>query len=295
MPDQVFPQHGDEPDAANFAQLLGQANISDYVESGFAFTVDYGALTLDIGAGKAYIAAPTMDTASGDIDPPETRVDVAYVVETEARNGIALTDAAVNHIYLDANVGVDDSPKIVVKTDEVAPSDKSLKLGEVDTANDTSTETHRQPRVNVRELVDGADVSHSGELADVDDLHERYTNEEARDAIAAALSAAGNISLSVDDNGETITVDTSALNSEEVEDTVAELITADSNLTVSYDDENDALNVGLSSSVEADSVTVNNRLSVPTYPTKSEIPEDLPEGSLAYTEDEDTLYLENGQ
>ncbi|MFC7131656.1 MULTISPECIES: hypothetical protein [Salinibaculum] len=89
-------------------------------------------------------------------------------------------------------------------------------------------------------------VSH-GSLLDVgpDNHHTRYTNEEARDAIGTALSAAGNISISVNDSGDTITVDTAALNQEQVEDAVAALLAGGNALSVSYDDVGNTLTVSV--------------------------------------------------
>lgn len=50
-------------------------------------------------------------------------------------------------------------------------------------------------------------ISHS-ELVDVgdNDHHARYSDEEARDAVAALLAAGGNVTIDVDDAGDTVTI-----------------------------------------------------------------------------------------
>ena len=134
MKDHVFYQHGDEPDAANFSQAFGIATLTNYLVSGFEFDVDLEELTLDVDGGVAAIAREEMETESPVIDPPETRSHVAHPVEAEAVTGIELEEDELHHVYLDANVGTDSSPKIEAVTSEEPPSDESVKIGEVDTA-----------------------------------------------------------------------------------------------------------------------------------------------------------------
>jgi len=62
------------------------------------------------------------------------------------------------------------------------------------------------------------------------------TTERVEDIVAGLVSGAGNVSVSYDDAGDVLTVDTSALNTEEVEDAVASLISGGTGVTVSYDD-----------------------------------------------------------
>lgn len=144
-PDFTWPQHGDEPDAAHFAYHLGLSNLLDYVEDGLELqNVDYGGLTFDVAEGKAYILKSSMDTASSDI-ATQTFSIVGTVVGYAGGTGFTLTDGDVNYVYLDANFGTDDSPQIVVNTTGNAPTDESLLIGRIDTANDTTTPTNREP------------------------------------------------------------------------------------------------------------------------------------------------------
>lgn len=139
MTDNVFFQHGDEPDAANFAHAFGLSVRTSYIISGFGFAVDLSTPSLDVAAGVAAIWRGDMDTSSPDIDPTETRAETAHPVEKDAVAGIALTDNDVNHVYLDTNVGTSDSPVIAVNTTGSEPSPESIKLGEVDTNESTAS------------------------------------------------------------------------------------------------------------------------------------------------------------
>jgi hypothetical protein len=73
--------------------------------------------------------------------------------------------------------------------------------------------------------------------------HTKYTDEEAQDSVASALSGGDKITVSYDDANDIISVDTSALDTEEVEDTVNNLISGGSNITTNYDDANDTLTI----------------------------------------------------
>lgn len=136
--DLLFPQHGDEPDAAFFAALGGTIPNPGFIESGLEFTnIDYANLTFDVARGKAYIVRDSMTTASSDVDPAKTLDDVIEVVQFEGTSGIDLTDGQVNEIYLDGRVDTDDSPQILVNP---SVTDDMLKIGEIDTSADTASE-----------------------------------------------------------------------------------------------------------------------------------------------------------
>lgn len=84
----------------------------------------------------------------------------------------------------------------------------------------------------------------SGVLADA----QTPETEAVQDIVGALIQAGGNISVTYDDAGGTLTVDTSALNEEEVEDAVAALVTAGNAITVNYDDANDVLSIAVDES-----------------------------------------------
>jgi len=122
------------------------------------------------------------------------------------------------------------------------------------------SKTYDDPGNTLTLDVDEGSTSHDAidqATVSTDDHHTRYTDEESRDAIGAALASAGNISITVDDGANTITIDTTALNEEEVDDAVAALIATDSNLTATYADGSDTLTIGLASDISATSATAD--------------------------------------
>lgn len=133
MTDNVFVQHGDYRDAANLAQGLGAAYRTSYIVEGLELTADLGELEVDVGAGVLVIWRGEMETADDRIDPAEARSATAFAVELEERTGIALIDDAVNHVFVDATIGISNSPSVEVNTSGDAPSDESVKIGDVDT------------------------------------------------------------------------------------------------------------------------------------------------------------------
>lgn len=134
----VFPQHGDEPDAAFLATLAGDTRAPGALVNGFAFTVDYGTPALDVTAGKAFVTRSSMTTASSDVDPAESVDDAREAVQYPGETGVGLTDGVTNEIYLHAQFGTDDSPTVVANPS--AMEDDMLKLGEVDTTGDMKSE-----------------------------------------------------------------------------------------------------------------------------------------------------------
>lgn len=137
MVDLTFPQPGDLPDAAFFAFATGRARSG--IVSGLTFTPDFTVPEVTVDAGKAVIDRGEMTTVHPNIDPPETVSDAVAVVEIEPQT-VALDSATLNHIFLDANVSNDDSGTVVANTTGSKPTTASLKIGEVDTSADTTSE-----------------------------------------------------------------------------------------------------------------------------------------------------------
>jgi len=131
--DIVFPQHGDEPDAANFAQMLGVSQRHHALVHGFELSPNFGDESVDIASGVAVVVRGEYDTSSPNIDPGETRTQTSHLIEKDGSSGVSLTADEVNHVFLDANVGFTSSPQYSINTDNDPPSDESIKLGEVDT------------------------------------------------------------------------------------------------------------------------------------------------------------------
>lgn len=130
MVDHSYPQHGDEPDAANFAAMMGHSNLAPYITN-LTITVDATVPEFNTTEAKAFSFINTFDTASPDISPTETRRESIVEHELDAKTGIALTDQDTNYVYLQPNVGTDDSPQYVVNTTGSAPDSDSFKVAEI--------------------------------------------------------------------------------------------------------------------------------------------------------------------
>jgi hypothetical protein len=133
---------GDKNDAANFAAAYDALGKTDYVKQGIGFTVDYTAPSVDISGGKAVV---TEASATATQESEERDEGVAFVVELDARTGLSLTDGAVNHVFIDLSLGSDDATSFHIDTDNTPPSQPYLKVGEIDTRNDTKSELNRKP------------------------------------------------------------------------------------------------------------------------------------------------------
>lgn len=139
--DFTFPQSGDADYADNFGTWLGRSNITDYIEEGFTFTVDYGVPEVTVSEGKAFISIP--DATIGATS--ETRLTIDYCIIKPSET-LSLTDSDVNYVYLTPNVGTNDDPVFSVYTNEANAGSTELKLGEIDTSADTKDEAfNREP------------------------------------------------------------------------------------------------------------------------------------------------------
>lgn len=134
----TFPQDGDKDDGAHFASMIGASNLSDYVEQGMTFTVDYGVPEVTVSTGKAFISLDSDTSAStGD-----TILSPNHVVQTDQQT-VALTDNAVNEIYVDPQFSSDDSATIVSSTTSLTGNE--LLIGTIDTSSNSSSTTNREP------------------------------------------------------------------------------------------------------------------------------------------------------
>jgi len=134
---QTFPQADDRADAAFFAFLIGRGQSG--IRNGLTFDVDFTVPEVTVNAGKAIIDRGEMDTAHPNIAPTKTVSDAAAVVEINPQT-VALDTSTLNHIFLDANVDVDDSGTVIVNTTGSKPTTASLKIGEVDTSSNSVSE-----------------------------------------------------------------------------------------------------------------------------------------------------------
>lgn len=162
--------------------MHAQDNNSDYVEAGLEITPDYTTPAFDLAAGLAYIKY----TGSVDIQLPSDDSDtysgtwdqgVTFAVDVDAQTGITLTGSAVNRIYLATDLSTNDGAYVRVDTEASpnVPTDPYIKIAEVDTSSDTTSELNREPDASF------GDVSVTGEIdaasANVDGLSNRSVDK----------------------------------------------------------------------------------------------------------------------
>jgi hypothetical protein len=133
--DFTFPQSGDNDYSENFGTWLGRSAITDYIEEGMTFTVDYTVPEVTISQGKAFVEIPEKTISANS----ETRLSLDYVIIKPSKT-ISLSDNAVNFIYLNPNIGSNDSPSFNAYTNETNAASNSLKIGEIDTSSNTKDE-----------------------------------------------------------------------------------------------------------------------------------------------------------
>jgi hypothetical protein len=161
MTNKVFPQdngtghypagEGDYDHAAYFASAFNAVGFSDFVKSGLELTPNFTTPSVNVSAGKAVISAPSTSTSTG-----EAITAVSYIVEFDGTTGVALVDNTVNHVFLELDPDTPDTINVVVNQDGSSPlGGPSLKIGEVDTTANTTTQVNR-----------GALDGLSGELSD---------------------------------------------------------------------------------------------------------------------------------
>jgi hypothetical protein len=137
MSDITFPQVGDKPDSAFFSAIAARGRSG--IISGLTFNVDFSVLEVTVQSGFAVIDTGSETTKHPKITPAKTVQKTAKVVDTDAQTE-PLSNNAVNSIFLDANVGVDDDPQIVANATGTPPTAESFKIGEINTSANTTSE-----------------------------------------------------------------------------------------------------------------------------------------------------------
>jgi hypothetical protein len=128
---------GDNNDAARFGALVGATQPVSCIINGLTFSnVDFTNLTVAVDSGKFYAVADDVGVATAN----ESRDGVAHVNGHTGTTGLSLTDSAVNHVYAYADLDVKDDVKIAINTTNTSPSYPSVKIGEIDTTDNTVSE-----------------------------------------------------------------------------------------------------------------------------------------------------------
>ncbi|SIR99692.1 hypothetical protein SAMN05421858_5053 [Haladaptatus litoreus] len=130
MTGRIWPQDSDDITETTLGEALALAHQSDYVESGVGFNADFQANTLDIGNGHAIVRSSTE----------------ARHVYPDGETGLPLpVTSGVNYIYLlaDFTDTTETAVSFEANSSDAPTTEPALKVGEVDTAGDTSTELNR--------------------------------------------------------------------------------------------------------------------------------------------------------
>lgn len=191
----TFPQNGDKIDAEHFASLAGQDNITNYVQRGMSFTVDFTVPEVTVSTGKAFIKTSNgVAPNSGD-----TILDLSFVIQIPEQT-VSLADNDTNYIYLEPNINSDDAATINSYTS--TQSSPLLLTGTIDTSNDTSTESNRAPSANfldttVSELDTRGDITDGSQV--IWDTSAQEIPDNAMGAIDNATLTNSNITVSSGD------------------------------------------------------------------------------------------------
>lgn len=143
MANYTVAQSGDTDDAANISALSGIENISDFVADGLNFTnVNHTDNTFDLTDGEVYILLDSMTADRAG----EERYNCLITSHLDTGiTGLSFVDGIVNHVYIRANTGVDDAPKVDVLQDQSNATDDSVRIGVIDDTQSMSYEVNRDP------------------------------------------------------------------------------------------------------------------------------------------------------
>lgn len=143
----VLPQDGDDLSETNLTRTAAKSNLTDYIERGLGFNADFAAGTVDIGSGHAII----QDGVNAyDLFPNQ-------ITDLSLPNGSGL-----NHVFVAIQPGTDDAAYYHIDDTDDPPADPSLKIGTIDTTNETSDTINRNPAGNFRTVrINGTTVLQS--------------------------------------------------------------------------------------------------------------------------------------
>lgn len=193
MADRVIFEGGDDLSEQYIGEALAQPNIVDYVLRGVSSSIDFGNNTVDYTQGELIIE--------------NSNNNQAYFLSADARSGLSLTDSATNHVFVEYDPTTDDAITFTINTTGTAPTDPNLKIEEIDTSADTSTEFNRSPDVTAGTVTTESLVI-GGTLYELDGTIDETTSSTTysvggsyRDLVLVAGDATGVDEMQV--NGDT--------------------------------------------------------------------------------------------
>lgn len=265
----TFPQSGDKDDAEHFGSMVGMRNLTDYVETGFTFTYDDTVPEVSITNGKAVIlTSQQVASSSGD-----DILRVGYVAQRPSTT-VSLSDNALNYIYLEPNIGSDDSAVINAYT-STQSGNNELLIGTIDTSTDEVITRNRDPLLEARRI----EIEDDGQLSLGNNNDYTFEYDSSQDRLAVENDASTRLTdlsdtelrvevnldmrdnniddvSSIDGGGDVITVNDAI--------TVSGTITANNNIDLSNNnlDDVNSIDGGGDSIAVNDEITANSGINL---------------------------------
>lgn len=162
-PDHAFPQDWatglqeqvDWNDAGSFAHLLAHPNLTGYVAEGFEFSVNWDNNLLNVSEGRAFLwesGTETNDHREDNGPDAKELVGAVFAAQRGPSGDISLGSSDENYVYLAIDQTTNDGVEFHTNTTETAPPEPYLRLGVVDTFDQTVEEEHRAPTTTSRRL-----------------------------------------------------------------------------------------------------------------------------------------------
>lgn len=143
----VAEDEGDWASAAYHASMALSRGATGYVDSGLSLSYNPSDTTMDIGAGLAFIrytGGSSVQLTSSSYDEPWDE-ELVFMVSVPSMSNLQLDSGGVNEIYLAVDPTGGDSARYRYGSSITEPSDPHVKIGEIDTAAETTTELARRP------------------------------------------------------------------------------------------------------------------------------------------------------
>lgn len=143
----VAEDEGDWASAAYHASMARARGTAGYIDAGLGLSYNPSDTTMDIGAGLAfiqYLGSSSVQLTSSSYDEPWDR-DLVFMVSVPAVSNLQLDADAVNEVYIAADPTSGDSARYRYGSSVSEPSDPHVKIGEIDTSAETTTELARGP------------------------------------------------------------------------------------------------------------------------------------------------------
>jgi len=130
--------NADFADAAHLA-ALGYSGIEGII-SGLEFTPDFTVPDVTVASGSVLIT----DSGLTEIDHDDNGTTTAWPEGVQAyqvdQTTVALTDGGVNEVFVTGDQSNPDNVAVTATSDGSTPTGPALKIGEVDTSNDTTSD-----------------------------------------------------------------------------------------------------------------------------------------------------------